>query len=133
MLFTLMYVFVGFVILTGILLYSYFWLLYTCHLSLKIFFPLKSARLFDSDNKRVVYITEILIGIIITTAPSIVNTALYNYEIISFPPVQCGNSNRTYHFYTLILPLMTVVCLCGIMMSLTVYKIHVVSLMVSKF
>ena len=112
---------------TVVRLYGYFWLLYLCHLTLKIFFPLKSAKLFKSDYKRVVYFTEILLGIFITTAPSIVNTLLSNYGIVTFPPVFCGNSNGTYNFYTLVVPVMTTICLCGILMSLTLYNIHVVS------
>ena len=121
----------GFLILSaGTLLYAYFWLLYICHLTLKIFYPLTSAKLLNSHYKRVIYIVGILTGIFITIVPSIVNTILSNYEIISFPPVQCGNSNRTNLFYTSVLPTITVVCLCGIMMALTLYKIHVVSLMV---
>ena len=126
-----MHISAGFLILSaGTLLYAYLWLLYICHLTLKIFFPLTSAKLLNSYYKRVVYITGIVTGIFITIVPSIVNTVLSNYEIISFPPMQCGNSNRTYHFYTVILPLMTIVCVCGILMSSILYKIHVVSLMV---
>ena len=119
---------VGFLNSTITRLYGYFWLLYICHLTLKILYPLKSASLL-SDHKRVVYFAEILIGILIATVPSIVNTVLSNYAIIRFPPVQCGNSNGT-QFYALILPTMTTVCVTGILMSLTLYKIHVVSLMV---
>ena len=122
-----LYFFVGFLVVTGTLLYSYFWLLYICHLTLKVFFPLKSAKLFNSDYSRIVYITEILIGTFIATTPSIVNTVLSNYEIIVFPPIQCGNSNRTYFFYTLLVPVITMVSACGILMSLTLYKIHLVS------
>ena len=114
-------------VVTGTLLYTYFWLLYICHLTLKVFFPLKSAKLFNSDYSRIVYITEILIGTFIATTPSIVNTVLSNYEIIVFPPIQCGNSNRTYFFYTLLVPVITMVSACGILMSLTLYKIHLVS------
>ena len=114
-------------VVTGTLLYTYFWLLYICHLTLKVFFPLKSAKLFNSDYSRIVYITEILIGTFIATTPSIVNTVLSNYEIIVFPPMQCGNSNRTYFFYTLLVPVITMVSACGILMSLTLYKIHLVS------
>ena len=114
-------------VVTGTLLYTYFWLLYICHLTLKVFFPLKSAKLFNSDYSRIVYITEILIGTFIATTPSIVNTVLSNYEIIVFPPMQCGNSNRTYFFYTLLVPVITMVSACGILLSLTLYKIHLVS------
>ena len=120
----------GFLILSTGLLYTYFWLLYICHLTMKIFCPLTSAKLLNPHYKRVVYITGILTGIFITIVPSIVNTVLSNYQIITFPPMQCGNSNRTYHFYTVTIPVVTTVCVCGIMMSLTLYKIHVVSLMV---
>ena len=114
-------------VVTETLLYTYFWLLYVCHLTVKVFFPLKSAKLFNSDYSRIVYITEILIGTFIATIPPIVNTVLWNYEIIVFPPMQCGNSNRTYFFYTLLVPVITMVSACGILMSLTLYKIHLVS------
>ena len=114
-------------VVTETLLYTYFWLLYVCHLTVKVFFPLKSAKLFNSDYSRIVYITEILIGTFIATIPPIVNTVVWNYEIIVFPPMQCGNSNRTYFFYTLLVPVITMVSACGILMSLTLYKIHLVS------
>ena len=96
-------------------------------MTLKVLFPLKSAKFFKSDYKKVVYFTEILFGIFVTTAPSIVNAVLSNYGIVTFPPVFCGNSNGTYYFYTVVLPAMTTICLCGILTSLTLYKIHVVS------
>ena len=92
-------------------------------MTLKLFCLLTSAKLLNSHYKRVVYITGILTGIFITIVPSIVNTVLSNYQIITFPPVQCGNSSRTYHFYTVTIPVMTTVCVCGILMSLTLYKI----------
>ena len=111
------------------ILYCYFWLLYTFHLALKIFYPLKSAKLFNSRYSKAVYIIAVLIGFFIATAPPIVSAGLSNYEIVTFPPVQCGNSNRAYFFYASVVPIMTTICASMILMLLTLYKIHVVSLM----
>ena len=125
----ILHISVGFLISTVVRLYGFFWLLYLCDLSLKILYPLKSAILFKSDYKRVVYSAEILIAIIIATVPSIVSVVLSNYNITRFPPVQCGHSDDTYHIYSLAIVALTTVCVSGVLMSLTLYKIHMVSLM----
>ena len=66
--------------------------------------------------------------VVIGTTPAIVNAGLSNYEILVFPPSQCGNDD-TIRFYVLILPIMTCNLIAGLLMLLAVYKIHVVSLM----
>ena len=108
-------------------MYAYFWLLYICHLALHIFYPLKSAKILNSDYKRVIYIVEFTIIFVIGTTPSIVGATLSYYEILFFPPTQCG-SNDAFRFYEIILPIMICVIACGILMLLTLYKIHVVGL-----
>ena len=117
----------GFVMVTGTRLYSLFWLLYTCHLALRITYPLKSFEMVNSNYNRAMYITEVLIALLIATAPSVVSIGLSNYGIVTFPPIQCGCTNRTYLFYTMVLPIAFVVCACGTLMLLTLYKIHMVS------
>ena len=117
----------GFLILSGTNLYSLFWLLYISHLALKIFYPLKSIQVFNSDHSREVFIAEILIAFFIATAPSIVSIGLSNIGIVTFPPIQCGNSNRTYCFYTAVLPVMIVTCISGSLMILALYKLHMVN------
>ena len=119
----------GFLMLSGTRLYTLFWLLYICHLALKVFYPLKSYKLVNSNYNRAVYIAEVLIAIFIATAPSVVSIGLSNYGIVTFPPIQCGCTNRVYLFYTMVLPITLVVCIYGTLMLLTLYKIHVVSFM----
>ena len=120
----------GFLILSGTNLYSLFWLLYISHLALKIFYPLKSIQVFNSDHSREVFIAEILIAFFIATVPSIVSIGLSSIGIVTFPPIQCGNSNRTYYFYTAVLPIMIVTCISGSLMILVLYKLHMVSMII---
>ena len=118
---------VGCVVTSGLIVYTYFWLLYISHMVLKIFYPLKSAKLFNSDYSTAIFIVEILVIVIIGTTPAIVNAGLSNYDILVFPPSQCGNDD-TIRFYVLILPIMICNVIAGILMLLAVYEIHVVSL-----
>ena len=108
-------------------MYSLFWLLYISHLALKIFYPLKSIQLFNSDHSREIFIAEVLIICFIATAPSVVSIGMSNIGIVTFPPIQCGNSNRMYYFYTAVFPIMIVTCISGILMILTLHKLHMVS------
>ena len=119
----LQYFIVGCLIGSGIALYSYFWLLYTFHFVLKLLYPLKSH-----DYSRTIYILEVLIVLLIATAPAIVGAGLSKYRIFTFPPTHC-NSYGAFRFYSLILQVMAAVCACVVLMLLALYKIHVVSLM----
>ena len=115
----------GCLVTSGLIMYAYFWLLYICHLSLNIFYPLKSTKLFNSDYSRIIYIVEFTIIFVIATTPSVVNAALSRYEISAFPPILCI-SNHTTRFYELILPTMICITVFGILMLSMLYKIHVV-------
>ena len=123
----LSYITVGCLVTSGFVVYAYFWLWYICHLALNIFCPLKSAKLHNSDYRRIIIIVELLFILVIGTTPSIVSAGLSYYEILSFPPTQCG-SNGAIRFYEVILPIMICIAICGILMLLTLYKIHVVGL-----
>ena len=112
---------------SGFVVYAYFWPWYICHLALNIFCPLKATKLHNSDYRRPIIIVELLFIVVIGTTPSIVSAGLSNYEILSFPPTQCG-SNGVVRFYEVILPIMICIAICGILMLLTLYKIHVVGL-----
>ena len=118
------YISAGCLVTSGFVVYAYFWLLYICHLAINIFYPLKSAKFF---NSRTIYIMELLLVFVIGTTPSIVSAGLSNYEILLFPPTQCGN-NDAIGFYEVILPTMISITICGILMLLILYKIHVVSM-----
>ena len=118
---------VGCLVTSGFVVYTYFWLWYICHLALNIVFPLKSAKFHNSDYRRIIIIVELLFILVIGTTPSIVSAGLSYYEIISFPPIQC-TSNGVILFYEVIIPIMICITICGILMLLTLYKLHVVSL-----
>ena len=124
-----LYHFLGVVLFSGLVLYSYFWLLYIFHLTLKLFFPLKSARLSNSSHARTIYIAEFLIVFLIGTCPSIIGGAISGYSISRFPPIYCdGFENQAYIFYSVTIPILTAVCISIILMILILYKVHVVSL-----
>ena len=123
-------IFVGSLTVTGVVLYAYFWLLYVCHLALKVFYPLKSAKIFNSDHSRIICIAAILIIFLIGTVPSIIlATVGSNYRIIGFPPIYCG-IGLTYRIYVLVIPIMVTNSAIVILMLLIVYSLHTVSLMV---
>ena len=118
---------VGCLVTSGFVVYAYFWLWYICHLALNIIFPLKAAKLHNSGYRRIIIIVELSFILVIGTTPSIVSAGLSYYEILSFPPTQCG-SNGAIRFYEVILPIMICITICGLLMLLTLYKLHVVGL-----
>ena len=117
---------IGFLISSGITLCSCFWFLYVCHLALRMLFPLKSAKLFNSDYSRAIYIVEILTVLLIATIPSIVSAGLSKYKISTFPPTMC-RSDGEFHLYDTVIPVMSTSCFTMILMILVLYKIHLVS------
>ena len=124
------FVYVGSLAASLIVIYSYFWLLFVCHLALKVFYPLKSAKFFNSDHSRIIYIAEILIVFLIGTIPSIIlATVGSNYGVIGFPPIYCA-LNSTYRFYVIFTPVLVTNCASGILMLLVICRLHLVSLMV---
>ena len=118
---------VGCLVTAGLVILSYFWLLYICHLALKIFYPMKSSKLINSDYSRTIYIAGFLLIIFIGVAPSVITAAYSNYKIVRFPPTQCGTTGA-YRFYEIIVPVMISVALSQILLLLIIYKIHMVSL-----
>ena len=120
---------VGFMFFSGLVLYSYIWLIYIFHLALKLFFPLKSAKLSVSGYRRTIYIAEFLIFFLIGVVPAIVSTVHSQYRVITFPPIYCGgHDDQNYIFYSATLPILAIVCVSLILMILILYKIHIVSL-----
>jgi len=117
---------IGSLIISGVVIYGYFWLLYVCHLALKVFYPLKSAKHFESDYRRIIYITEILIILLVGATPAIVLATGSNYRIISFPPIYCG-VDLAYRIYVLLIPVLVTNGSMMILMSLIVYSLHIVS------
>ena len=116
---------VGFVISSGISLYSYFFAIYTFNLALKLFYPLKSAKLYNSDYSKTIFITAILTACIIATTPSIITAGLSKYRISTLPPVFC-RLKGTYFLYIVTLPVSTATYIGLILMLFALYKIHMV-------
>ena len=123
-----MFTSIGCLIVFGVVLSGYFWILYIFHLVLKLVYPLKSAKLFDSDYKRAIFTVEVLSVLFIATVPSVVNAGLSKNRISTFPPTYC-ESYGAYHFYSVIIPIMTAVCVNALLMLVALYKVHVVSMM----
>ena len=121
---------VGLVISSALVLYSCLWLLYVFHLALKLFYPLKSAKLSNSVHRRAIVIAEILTMFLVSTLPSVVVAGVSDYKIRTFPPLFCG-SDRSYRFYTTAIPILTSVCISLILMLLVIYRIHMVSTLIS--
>ena len=117
----------GCLVTAGLVILSYFWPLYICYLALKIFYPMKSSKLINSDYSRTIYIAGFSLIIFIGAAPSVITAAYSNYKIVRFPPTQCGTTGA-YRFYELIVPVMIVTALSEISMLWTIYKIHMVSM-----
>ena len=95
-----------------------------------MFYPLKSAKLFNSDYSRIIYITEVsivfLIGIILSVILAAVGSG---YGVNGFPPLYCV-INSTYRFYVKIIPTVITNGSGIILMLLVIYRLHMVSLMV---
>ena len=121
--------FVGTVVVSGAVLYSYLWSLYVVHLALKLFYPIKSDKLFKSDHRRKIFIAEVLIVFLIATIPSIlVATVGPNYKIATFPPIYCANDG-VYLLLLSVIPNLITSFVNHILILLILYKLHIVSLM----
>ena len=95
-----------------------------------MFYPLKSAKLFNSDYSRIIYITEVLIVFLIGIIPSVILAAVgSSYTVIGFPPLYCA-INSTFRFYVTVIPILTTNSSGLILMLLVIYRLHMVSLMV---
>ena len=95
-----------------------------------MFYPLKSAKFFNSDYSRIIYITEVLIVFLIGIIPSVILAAVgSSYGVIGFPPLYCA-INSTYTFYVTVIPILITNSSSVILMLLVIYRLHMVSLMV---
>ena len=112
--------------MSGITLYSSFWLLYIFHLTLKLLYPLKSVKLDNSDHSKTIHIIEVLTVVLIGTIPYGVFAGTSKYQIIRFPALYCGY-NRSYQFYGTVLPTLIIGSVGLILTLIVLYKIHIVS------
>ena len=130
----MLYCIVGILITSGIVLFTYFWLLYVCHLALKVFYPLRSANPINSRpnyNSRIIRTVEVLIIFLIGIVPSIIFASVgsNNYAVIGFPPIFCA-IDSTYRIYVLVIPVLIANGASVLLMLLVIYKLHTVSLIV---
>ena len=120
----------GVILLSGIVVYTYLWNLYVVHLVIKLFFPIKSSILFESDHSRKFFITEVVIVFIVGSVPSIlIATVGPNYEIVTYPPILCGSSGVPL-LLTSVFPGLIVSFISHTLILLILYKLHIVSLIV---
>ena len=117
-------------IVSGVALHISFGTLYVVHLALKLFYPIKSDKLFKSDHSRKIFIAEVLIVFLIATVPSIlIATVGPNYKIATFPPIYCGNDG-IYLLILSVIPNLIIGFVGHIFVLLILYKLHRVSLTV---
>ena len=119
------YIPVGTMISSGIVVYLYLWSLYVIHLAIKLFFPIKSSKLFKSDHSTKMFIIEVVIVFIVGSVPPIlIATVGPNYRITTHPPAVCGNSREPF----LIIPGLIAGFISYTLILLILYKLHIVSL-----
>ena len=121
---------VGTIISSGTIVYSYLWNLYVVHLAIKLFFPVKSSKLFNSDHSRKIFIAEVVIVFIVGSVPSIsIATVGPNYQIATNPPLFC-KSYGILPLLVTVFPNLIVSFINHALILLILYKLHIVSLMV---
>ena len=127
---TYIVLFVGSVVLSALIAIIYFCLLYYCHLAIKVFYPMKSAKIFNSEYSRTLYIAEVVIVILFATVPQIVFALVgSSYNMIEFPPLYCAYTpERRIYGYTI--PVLVGNGASVIIMLLVIYRLHMVSLIV---
>ena len=115
---------------SGSVVYSYLWNLYVVHLAIKLFFPIKSSKLFKSDHSTKIFIAEVVIVFIVGSVPSIlIATVGPNYEIVTYPPIYCGSDGVSL-LLVLVFPNLIVSFISHTLILLILYKLHIVSLIV---
>ena len=124
------FIIVGTIISAGSIVYSYLWNLYVVHLAIKLFFPIRSSKLFKSDHSRKIFIAEVVIVFIVGSVPSIlIVTVGPNYEIVTNPPIYCGSDGVPLLLVS-VFPNLIVSFISHTLILLILYKLHIVSLMV---
>ena len=118
--------FVGFILSSTIVLYSMFLLVYVFHLSLRLLYPVKSRKLDQSEYSGKIHIVEVACVFIVGTVPYLALAAASKFQIGVFPALLCVVT-ASYNFYGSIVPTIFLGCISLILMSLVLYKIHIVS------
>ena len=117
---------VGTIISSGANVYSYLWNLYVVHLAIKLFYPIKSFKLFNSDHSRKIFIAEVVIVFIVGSVPSIlIATVGPNYQIVTNPPIYCGSDGVPLLLVS-VFPNLIVSFISHTLILLILYKLHIV-------
>ena len=120
----------GTILSSGSIVYGYLWNLYVVHLAIKLFFPIKSSKLFKSDHSRKIFITEVVIVFIVGSVPSIlIATVGPHYEIVTYPSLHCQSDGVSLLLVS-VFPNLIVSFISHTLILLILYKLHVVSLIV---
>ena len=115
---------------SGSVIYSYLWTVYVVHLAIKLFYPIKSSKLFNSDHSRKAFIAEVVIVFVIGSVPSILIAAIGpDYEIATYPPIYCGSDGLSLLIVSVV-PNLFAGFISHTLILLILYKLHIVSLMV---
>ena len=85
------------------------WFQHTCHLFMKIMFPMWSKRHDDKEKSVVLHVLELSGAIFISIIAPVTYSVQSEYRLSRFPPIFCAPS-RIFLFYTLCLPLCMI---CG--------------------
>ena len=118
--------YVGFIYFSIICLYTYFWLLYTLHLFLRIASPLRITKLEQTKYAKTVHTIEITFVVLLAIVPYIAIALQHKFHIATFPPLYCAAGPRE-NFYGAIVPTVLASCASLVMMVIILYKIHIVS------
>ena len=85
------------------------WFQHTCHLFMKIMFPIWSKKHDDKEKSVVLHVVELFGAILFSILAPVIYSAKSEYVVTRFPPIFCVSS-RTVLYYTLCIPLCLI---CG--------------------
>ena len=108
------------------MLHAELWLLHLIHLFIKITFPLWSRKLDRKKIKFILHVMEVAGAIFLCSiAPTLV--AIFSkYQFGQFPPLIC-NPSKEISFYTICLPLCTIMGIGMILAIIMFWILHKVS------
>jgi len=112
---------IGFVYHMCITLMMMFWMLNIIHIFLRIVFPFMSQKI---DGKLfLLQILEVVGSVILCSIAPIVYASTSQYQITRFPPLLCVPTEDVY-FYTISIPLCTILTIGVNLLVITMWKIH---------
>lgn len=123
--YSILCVITGFILHAGVLQIVLYWLLHLIHLFLKFIFPFAIRRYDTKKWKRIFHITELILINLFTVIVPIYIVVDSKYYPYGFPPVLCV-PNATLTFYSLVLPIILMLCLGTCVILLMLWRLQVV-------